>query len=477
MDNKEEYILSIIKEAYPELDAGAGTPFYELVVRPMAYLWTRHEEGNEELTDSVYASNYLGMSKSDLDRLMSNFFVTRKIGDYVYASVRFVFSELKDYYINKGMVLYKGSYNYYTTTDTYVSKLELQGNATDGYYVDVNVVSESVSNVYNLYVNDALSTDDALKSYIRKIYVIEDGSDGGVTETNADFYRRVSKSMSLNNLTTYRGIKAILYDRFNVTEVLPVGLRDSEMRRDLTDLGGTLGVIHRGGMADIYVKTEPYSIVDGYKTPIGFPYTYSGWSIVDSPASLLSYWNALNFPTVDIYKRGSMLEEIVGLTPATNMKTLTSNIAPIHAFCASTDYEAIHSDNRVKQMWPLVVRVGVSVSSEDSENAESLTKAAVVDYISSLTIGEYPKVATMIKYIITAGVGTVNLPVTMECYYLTENLTMQMIGLNLVRVPDTSILKPVEADSLKFTVDDETQISIRNCIFYCNEDLVSVEVV
>jgi hypothetical protein len=65
LENKETLIINILKEAYPELDCSPGTPFYELAVRPMSYLWTRHEEGNAELTSGAYLENYATMSEED----------------------------------------------------------------------------------------------------------------------------------------------------------------------------------------------------------------------------------------------------------------------------------------------------------------------------------------------------------------------------------------------------------------------------
>ena len=483
MENKETLIINILKEAYPELDCSQGTPFYELGVRPLSYLWTRHEEGNAELTKGVYLENYNKMEKDDLDRLMSHFFATRKTGDYVYAVARIVFSEPRDYYIPKGMEITKSDNIYTTVTDTYISRSELAGNATDGYPVDVSIVSSGVSNIYNLRTNDSLNTKHALSAYIRKIYVVADSSDGGVTEKNVDFYNRVSRSMSLANLTTYRGTKATLYEKFNVTEVLPIGLRDPEMRRDLVELD-PLGLVHRGGMADIYVKAEPYSVVMGYRGPLGFPYTYKGVSITDNPDSLMAQWNAIPFAGINIFTRGSALESSDAaisnkISVATDMESLTSDIQSVHDFCSSTTHEALHSDNLVKQMWPLLVRVNVNLVSPtdvlaDGRTHKEAAKDAIVNYIMGLKTGYAPKVANLIQQVIAEGVTTVTLPVSLTCYYLTENMQIQYFGLNGARSTQTSILRPVEDDSLKFVIDDDTQISIRNCTWYTNEDLVMV---
>ena len=53
---------------------------------------------------------------------------------------------------------------------------------------------------------------------------------------------------------------------------------------------------------------------------------------------------------------------------------------------------------------------------------------------------------------------------------------MERIGLDLYRQPQDSILRPLESDSLKFIIEDRSQISMRTCCWYTNEDLIKVDV-
>jgi hypothetical protein len=248
------------------------------------------------------------------------------------------------------------------------------------------------------------------------------------------------------------------------------------MRRDLIELPGT-GIIHKGGMSDFYVRAEPYSIVQGYNQPLGFPYAFNGKSIETDPNGLMAEWNAQDFGDVDIFNRGSMNETIAGLSPQTNMFGLTSNIQPMHDFATHTEHEALHSNNLVKQMWPLVVRGKIRVTDRRGSSVKSIVQSAVVKYINELNGSRYPKVVEIGHCVRNAGISIVHLPMELECYYISENLDMQKFGLNGVRVPASSVLKPTEIDGLKFLVDDDTQISIRTCVFYTNANLITVEVV
>ena len=475
----EEKILEMLKEAYPDLDSGVGTPFYELVVRPMAFLWSRHQDGITEIADANVLENYATMKEDDLDRIMTRYFATRKRGVQVFATVRIVFDTLRDYYVQTGVTVTASDNRPYTVVrDYYFAQNELPGNATDGYYIDVSVSSAGVGNTYNLNLGDVVEINDtALSPYIKKSYVLQDSSDGGLVETNAQFYSRVKNAMTLKNLTAYRATKGILTENFNVNEVVPIGLRDSEMRRDLTEVPGT-GVIHRGGMADLYVRAEPYTILKGYKAPLGFPYAYAGKSVETDPNGLMMLWNAIDWASeTDIYNRGSILEDIAGLSPQTNMFTLTSNIQPLHDFATHTEQEALHSNNLVKQMWPLVVRAKIRISDYRGSSILDTARSAAVKYIMGLSGSRAPKVSELAHALRNAGVQIVHLPMELECYYLAENLDMQKFGLNKTRVPATSLLKPVEEDGLKFILDDDTQMSIRTCVFYTNMNLINIEVV
>lgn len=476
MENKESLILQIMKEYYPEVDAGPGTPFYELVVRPMAFLWTKQQQGVDEFIASTTLENHEFMLKEDLDRAMRWFFASRKEGVKVIGVIRIVFLTKQDYYVPKGIILEaSGDRQYQTLTDTYVKADELP----EGLYVDVGVESLGVGNTYNAFSNEGIDTAkiySTIANNVSRAYFTQDTSDGGVVETNKDFYNRVSQSLSLKNLTTYRGVKATLYEKFNIKDMLPVGIRDKELRRDLIEVPD-IGVFHRGGLSDIYVRVTPYGMTSGYKAPLGFPYTYKGISVVNDPVNLMVEWNKLTFSGLDPYVRGSMREVIPGMSPYTNITTLTSNIQPIHDFVQDVDNEAIHSDNLVKQFWPMVTRLTIRVSDPRGSAVVPIVKSAVMTYFESLNNGRFPHITELVHHLKGNGVVTVHLPMGMEAYYLTESGRMEMIGVNFTRNPSYSLLIPQRVDSLSFLIASDSQMSKRNVYWYTNADLITVEVV
>jgi hypothetical protein len=480
MANMEQYIIGLLKDYYPTLDSGPGTPFYEYVVRPMAFLWTRHEEGEDEKMAAVTLADPENMNAEDLDRIMTRFFEYRKAGKPVLATARIVLKERRDYYIPKGTVVEaSGGRIFITTADAYYSSLEIPGNPTDGYIIEINVESIGDGNAFNVYANETAKVSGTIADFVKLAYFPQDSTDGGLTENNTQFFNRVRSSATLKNLTTYRGVKGTLYENFNLLSVTPIGIRDSEMRRDLVELPSPTGsyTVHRGGMADVYVRVSPFTITPGYKAPLGFPYSYRGVSVEDRPTELMAQWNALDFGDIDIFMRGSVYETVTGLSSQTYMQSLTSAIGPIQDFVTDEDKEAIHSDNIVKQHWPLLVRATIRISDSRGTDAIPIAKQAFVDYVNNLASDDFPNVTDVGHALRKAGVTIVHTPMSLDCYYLNETLRMERIGLELFRYPVTSLLKPVESDSLKFTVEAESQISPRTTFFYTNIYLVNIEVV
>lgn len=477
-ENMETKILSILAETYPNLDCGPGTPIYEMVVRPTALLWSRQAEGITELVDSVSLVNYMTMDSDYLDRLMSRYFLTRRSGEYVTGVVRVIYGTKVDVYINAGEIWEASDdRTYEVVSDHFVTKSELPGDEVNGYYVDVAVRSVGTGSSYNASANDAVTVTGNSASSVRRAYFLDNTSDGGVLESNYVFFNRAKDELALRGLFAYRTTKAILRDKFtSIQEVVPIGLRDNEMIRDLVNIRG-YGTIHIGGKADIYVHPNTFKIESGYVAPLGFPMTFNGKTLTTDAEELMQAWNDANLVPNDIALRGSMQEEVPLLTPASPMTSLTSDIAEIDDFVLNSDNELFHTDNLVKQMWPLVVTASIKVSDTESTEAIATVKATIASYINNLSGESAPQVAEIAHLIRKAGVLMVHLPLDIKCYYLTEDLRMERIGLDLYRQPLDSLLRPTETDSLKFLIEDRSQISLRTCCWYTNEDLINVEVV
>lgn len=474
--DKEALVVQIISDAYPALDCGPGTPIYEMVVRPIAVLWSKQAEGVNDLINSNTLTDVEYKSDSVVDRLLTKFFMTRRTGSYVSGVVRIYFSAKQDVYISAGTTFEASGNRYYSAiSDTYTASAALPGNETDGYFVDVAVQSVGKGNFYNASANDAVTLTGTMSTYVRRAYFLVDATDGGTIEDNTDFVARTKDELALRGMFAYKTSKALIRDNFDVQEVVPIGLRDDEMIRDLVAVRG-VGTVHIGGKGDIYIRSNTLNTRTGYYAPLGFPYTFNGKSVTSEPDALMAAWNAANLTTSDISTRGSLSEDIPLLTSATPMTTLQSDITDIAEFVNNDDNDLLHTDNLVKEMWPLVVAIEVTTPDNIADGLSATIKENVASYINSLTSTEYPQAVNVLHVIKNAGTDIVRINIKMTCYYLTEDLRMESIALNKVRQPATSLLVPQEDDSLKFVINDRSQLSLKTCCWYTNEDLIQVEV-
>ena len=227
---------------------GPGTPFYEQVIRPNAFLWSKHSDGLRELFLSNSLAAPGAIAPEDLDRLMTRYFEERKIGRTVYGVIRIIFNTKKNYSIVANTAFTaSGERVYLNTRDIYLNSDQLVGDEATGYVVDLEVYSDGTSNKYNGKANETINPPSELKPYVLKCFFATDTSDGGIQETNMDFYNRAKGGLTLKNLTTYRGVKKLTKDSFNIKDLVVVGVRDPEMRRDLFELPSESGVftVHR----------------------------------------------------------------------------------------------------------------------------------------------------------------------------------------------------------------------------------------
>lgn len=479
-DPIESKIITLLSSYYPDLDCTVGSPFYEYVVRPAVFIWQKHQQGAEELMAANNLASPDDMPEEDLDRMLTRYFESRKHGDYVYGVVRMFFNEYRDYSLQTRTIIKMADDREYEAVGDYVSADKLLYSDVDGYFYDFSVVSIGTGNTYNAYALEPIQPsniiDPNISAHVLKAYFVTNTTDGGIVENNRAFYERVRASIGLKNLTTYRGVTGTLLDKFNIIKVTPIGIRDPEMRRDLIDLPN-VGIVHKGGCADFYVQIEPMTISNGYLNPLGFPYEYKGHSLATNPTNLMLAWNAdlpVNVPSINAYERGSVKEEMGTLSINTNMKSITSNIRAVHDFVTNTDYEAIHTDNLVKQMWPLMVLVDLEITDERGAEAVSNAKTSIIKYINSLKVHEYPKEADIIHAIKDGGLTYVHLPMYMSCYYLNEKGRMERIATGMTREPYNSTLRPLEVDSLRFAVDTASQMSQRTCRWLTMDSLVNV---
>lgn len=485
-DNMETKILSILRDTYPNLDCGPGTPMYEMVVRPIAMLWQRQNDGIASLLEAINLSNYATMPEVDLDNLLGRYFITRRKGKYVTGVIRVYFAEPTSITMATGDIVSASNGRVYEIlSDKYLTPEQLNIDENGDYFIDVGVQSLSTGNQYNADANESVTVTGASSNFISRAYFLTATTDGGVSESNAEFFARAKSEIANRNLFAYRSVRAMLYDAFDdIKEVIPIGIRDPEMVRDIYSIPNH-GDIHLGGKCDLYIHPYSFTMSDIYNPPLGFPLSFQGHTLADDPAALLTAWNGSGYFVApeDRALRGSQDEKITNLEAGSSdqLVSLTYDLSDITTYVNNSTNSSLHTDNLVKLVYPIVFTATIKINTKSAETVAQV-KSLVVQYINNLESTQYPRVSDLINLVMMGSNAVVRISTSdrimdMRAYYLNEYAEMEYIGLDLERSSSRTLFIPQEKDSLRFILDDMSQLSLKTCCWYTNEDLIKVEVI
>lgn len=251
----------ILQAKWPTLDLREGTALRDLVIRPNATLLALI---NKALVFYFQQNTLDGITddtpQSFVDKLLSNWFLTRKLGRTAVINARLYFAK------SKNIVLYpdvffstdgKLRFNPASTLSISSSQLTLDTSANQ-YYVDVDLTAAAAGKDYNITAGSLLyfTNFDPYFLHAEINYLKEIAED---IETNSQFISRAKAAISTRNLINVPSISSNLLEYFDFLDgVLPIGMGDPLMTRDQIKVL-TPGVadpiwIHNGGCVDVYSR-------------------------------------------------------------------------------------------------------------------------------------------------------------------------------------------------------------------------------
>ena len=251
----------ILQAKFPDIDLREGTALRDLVIRPNATLLALV---NKALVFYFQQNTLDGITdatpQSFVDKLMSNWFLSRKLGRTAVISARLYFAK------SKNIVLYpdvffstdgKLRFNPSGTISIGSNQLTFDPSANQ-YYVDVNLTAAAPGKAYNITAGSLLyfTNFDPYFLHAEINYLKEIAED---IETNTQFVTRAKAAISTRNLINVPSISSNLLEYFAFLDgVLPIGMGDPLMTRDQIKVL-TPGVadpiwIHNGGCVDVYSR-------------------------------------------------------------------------------------------------------------------------------------------------------------------------------------------------------------------------------
>jgi hypothetical protein len=261
--------VQVLQAKYPDLDLREGTGIRDLVVRPAATLMAML---NKSLT-FYFAQNTIDGITDDtaqdiLDKIMSNWFITRKQGSKAIINARLFFARQKDVALTTDTFFSTDSIlKFFPSSNVSIPSAQLTFDTFNNeYYYDVDLTAEAEGTTYNISSGSLLYFTNFDPFFLRaeinflKASAVE-------TETNSEFITRANTAISTRNLINNRSITSNMLEDFTALDgVTAIGMGDAEMIRDqvwsyVSTLTPPTALIHTGGKVDVYCRVPLASSV------------------------------------------------------------------------------------------------------------------------------------------------------------------------------------------------------------------------
>lgn len=271
----ETFARQYLRALFPDLDLREGVALNDLVIRPFATLTAMLNKGLNYYFSTNSVSGITDDSSTELvDKLMSNFFLTRLPGSSAVVRTRLFFlTNNRDIFISQNNTFsIDNSVIFKPAVDLLISGSELTYDPDrEEYFYDVDLISTSQDSAANIEGGDFIY-HSAVDPYFIQATVLFLVQKAIPVETNTEFLERAKTAVSTRNLINDRSIDSQIRETFNfITQVVPIGYGDEEMKRDTIlvqnpYVSGDQQQLHVGGKVDVYVNSTTTSEIKQYTT-------------------------------------------------------------------------------------------------------------------------------------------------------------------------------------------------------------------
>lgn len=247
-----DVILKALKETgIPDLDLRPGSGIYTFLVRGSSLIYQAFSAiANRAFENNIYLENYQNLPEDIVDRIVSNYLIKRRVGDYARGIVRVYFADPRDIVVTEAIyAVTADGRRYFATNNRRYSRSEIasQYDVTLGlYYLDLVVEAEERGTSYNIPAGTITAVFN-IGEYIT-VTNPDDIRTEAEHETNEQLVARVKTALTLRGLVNSSAIITTLFEQFpEIGDIAVVNYGDPEMWRDLFQ------GVHMGGKVDVYV--------------------------------------------------------------------------------------------------------------------------------------------------------------------------------------------------------------------------------
>jgi hypothetical protein len=263
---KEELIVAFLQEAFPNLDLTPGTVLRDILVRMYAHLETRIQE---QIDLALISSSLLEISKNpdaadkvQVDRLLSNYNITRSEGSTATGKLRLFFSSAESIIIPANTEIYINGV-LFNPTESFLLVSANLFTAAPGqriispsgsiFTTTIDVTAAAPGSKGNVRTGAILDSITPTPGTVISGKADSDFTGGADEDDNQALIAKMKTGVVGKVFGGREHIKAKLKAQFSgVLDVGCVGFLDPEMRRDLLD------GVHTGGRVDVFVKSASY---------------------------------------------------------------------------------------------------------------------------------------------------------------------------------------------------------------------------
>jgi hypothetical protein len=273
--NAEEFIATLLTENVENGLFTEGTALRDLVVKAFSFIFAHISKENDEVRALQSLLNVQDIAEGDpdtdrsvsdsIDAIMSNWFITRKVGSFSRGVLTIEVNRRQDYIIpGNNRFLYDRSRAFFPdVVDTSASVIIRAGDlipvtdttgAITRYRFELRVIAARTGTAYD--VNPATwSGGRQFSVFVTRIFNSIKFSGGLGREGTTEIVERANTAIAVRNLINPRSIDATLLERFSdIRRLFVIGMGDPEMQRDL-NTGVAPGIeIHLGGHFDVYLE-------------------------------------------------------------------------------------------------------------------------------------------------------------------------------------------------------------------------------
>lgn len=266
ISNAEEYLATLLREKFPDLDTAKGSVLRDLLISPFAFIYVTIRKQIEQLR-SRQSLLTLSQLPSDVnvdelvDQILSNWMLTRGSGNYargraiVYlsASVDVVVPATTQFVKKANLIFYPDIDEelFVVPRNNLKKSVDANGNVI-GYFFELPLKAAQPGTAYNIEAGNFVSWTNFSNAVVR-VMNAQKFTGGKDAETTAELITRAKTAVSIRDLNSVRSIDALLRENFSSIRALAIkGFGEYVLRRNYY---APLG-IHLGGFADVFVRTE-----------------------------------------------------------------------------------------------------------------------------------------------------------------------------------------------------------------------------